>query len=73
MAMERRLFRGCMVSTPIVTISTKLAVHQHSHNLVTQYHQVNLERESQKILALLKPQEAALTELVQYYEENNKK
>lgn len=41
---------------------------QYSHNLATEYYQVNLEKESQKILALLKPEKAALTELVQYYE-----
>lgn len=71
--MQHYLFRGCMVSTPILLISTKLAVHQYSHNLATEYHQVNLEKESQKILALLKPEKAALTELVQYYEEHKKK
>lgn len=61
-----------MVSTPIVVISTKLAVHRYSHNLLTQHHQVNLAKGSQKILALLKPEKAALTELVQYYEEHKK-
>lgn len=71
--MERRLFRGCTVSTPILIISTKLAVHQHRHNLATKYHQVNLEKESQKILVFLKPEKAALTELLQYYEEHIKK
>lgn len=67
--MEHRLFRGCMVSTPILIISTKRAVHQCSHNLATEYHHVNTEKESQKILALLKPEREDLTDLVQYYEE----
>lgn len=72
MPMEHCLFRGCMVSTPILIISTKLGVHQYSHNLPTEYHQVNLEKEDKKILALLKPEKAALTELVQYHEEHKK-
>lgn len=62
-----------MVSTPILIISTKLAVHQCSHNLAKEYHHVNIEKESQKILALLKPEKADLTELVQYYEEHTHK
>lgn len=32
------------------------------------YYRVNLEKDSQKILALLKPEEAAVTQLVQYSE-----
>lgn len=32
------------------------------------YYRVNLEKDSQKILALLKPEKAAVTQLVQYYE-----
>lgn len=68
MSTECRLFRGRVLSIPILAISTKLAIHQYSHNLATEYYQVNLEKESQKILALLKPEKAALTELVQYYE-----
>lgn len=68
MSMEHRLCRGRMFSIPILIISTKLAIHQYSHNLATEHYQVNPEKESQKILALLKPEKAALTELVQYYE-----
>lgn len=71
--MERRLFRGCVFSTPILIISTTLTIHQYGHNLATEYYQVNLEKESQKILTLLKPEKAALTELVQYYERCLKK
>ena len=66
--MERRLFRGCMFSIPILITSTKLAIHQYRHNLATEYYRVNLEKESQEILALLKPEKAALSDPVQYYE-----
>ena len=58
--MEHRLFRGCVFSIPSLIISTKLAIHQYGPNLATEYYQVNLEKESQKILALLKPEKASL-------------
>jgi len=56
-----------MFSIPTLVISTNLAIHQCSHNLATEYYQINLEKEIQKILALLKP-EKVLTEPVQYHE-----
>lgn len=59
-----RLVQRQHSAIPILIISTKLTIHQYRYSLATEYYQVNLEKESQKILALLKPEKAALTELV---------
>lgn len=42
-------FRCYMLSTPILNISSKLAIHQNGHDLVMVHYQVNLGKERQVI------------------------
>lgn len=52
-------FRCYMLSTSILIISSKLAIHQNSHDLVMVHYQVNLGKKNHRIiLVLLRPEEA---------------